>query len=176
MSILRLPEYRKRFQFWNCVCCWAPSSEAAHYKGDFVGTGLEKPPDQQCAPLCTWCHRTGPIAQHRGNEKLWWKARGIDPLELGKRLHATWDADPKDAQGIYEIIGQTHEAIKQFANNAFAVDMLAFNDGPTLALMDVAIASHKVHLVSMGAAESYEQRVASLNAQMRATLEKLEAT
>ena len=175
MNLWRSPDYRKRFQHWHCVNCWAPSSEAAHCRIGWVGMGLEKPADSCCTPLCSWCHRTGPIAQHKGNEEAWWKARGVDPLDLAARLHRTWLADPKDAQGIYEILGGTHYAIEEFVWNAYRASKLEFDASPSPDNAEATLNAFKAHLVSLGAAEQYEQRVASLKAALDTTLAELEA-
>uniref|UniRef100_A0A2A4YRR0 Uncharacterized protein n=1 Tax=OCS116 cluster bacterium TaxID=2030921 RepID=A0A2A4YRR0_9PROT len=45
-------------------------------------TGMqEKPHDKWTVPLCAWCHREGPNAQHKMNECKFWKERNIDPVE-----------------------------------------------------------------------------------------------
>ena len=68
--------------------------EAAHVRyGSPVhgkpATGMgTKPDDRWTVPLAAEIHREGPEAQHAANEREWWEARGIDPLDVALRLHA----------------------------------------------------------------------------------------
>lgn len=170
MKLFRSPAYRACFQHWPCVTCSAPSSEAAHVKGDFVGMGLQKPPDNHLVPLCTWCHRTGPEAQHNGNETAWWEARGIDPLLLAEQLYAIWTADPKDAQGIDEAIGMAHMAIEKHAWNAFKRVQEQFEHAASHEHAAEALGAYKIHLIATGAGQGYEGAVALMDEQMNAML------
>lgn len=46
-------------------------------------TGLQiKPDDRFAVPLCRAAHREGKGAQHSRGERLWWEARGLDPLKI----------------------------------------------------------------------------------------------
>jgi hypothetical protein len=59
--------------------------EAAHIRSGYSEagwppTGMQvKPSDFRALSLCALCHREGPDAQHRGNERAWWAARNIYP-------------------------------------------------------------------------------------------------
>lgn len=112
----RSKKYREQFQFWPCVVCTAPSSEAAHVRIGQQGIGM-KPADSCCVPLCSYCHRTGPDAQHRHNEREWWEARGVNPLVLSRRLHTFWLDNPgrPDAQSVFETLNAAHTAIETHA-------------------------------------------------------------
>lgn len=90
-----------------CLVSAAAPSEAAHIRyGDPAWgkpeTGMgEKPSDMWALPLSTHWHRTGPLAQHHFNERLWWEWIGIDPLEVCSRL---WPAR-EDLEAMEEIAG-----------------------------------------------------------------------
>ena len=70
-------------------------SEAAHVRygdpaHDKRPTGMgEKPDDRWCVPLSAHWHRLCDNAQHRHNERNWWKAFDIDPLKVCIEL---WEA------------------------------------------------------------------------------------
>jgi len=60
-------------------------------------TGMaERPDDRWAVPLCHQIHRTGPGAQHRANERVWWASRMIDPLAIAAAL---WNASGDDEIG-----------------------------------------------------------------------------
>ncbi len=42
----------------------------------------ERPSDFWVLPLCPSHHREGPDAQHKANERDWWKRHGINPLPI----------------------------------------------------------------------------------------------
>lgn len=72
-----------------CVCGRHPPVEAAHIR---IGiTGMQrKPDDARALPLCAWCHREGPDAQHKGAELDFWNRFEIDPLALAAKLYAEY--------------------------------------------------------------------------------------
>lgn len=81
------------------ACAVGPSgcfgaTEAAHIRYGRPGAGnaglQRKPDDRDAVPLCRGHHRDGPDAQHRGSERAWWIARGIDPHALADRLYAEY--------------------------------------------------------------------------------------
>ena len=82
-----------------CCACGAPRSEAAHVRYSDAATGKvcavgQKPGDEWTVPLCAYCHRTGPHAQHKNGEREWWAGRRIDPLALSALLfEATGDRE-----------------------------------------------------------------------------------
>ena len=73
-------------------------AEAAHVRYGDPEQGkphtpmARKPGDNYALPLCAECHRTGPDAQHKSNERAWWAGRGINPIERCNALHAAWTA------------------------------------------------------------------------------------
>lgn len=77
----------------QCLACGAEPAEAAHIKmGDYLrgksGPSLGKrPPDRWVTPLCPRCHRLGSDCQHAGDERTWWEAHRIDPIDVAARLH-----------------------------------------------------------------------------------------
>lgn len=79
-----------------CLACGAtpPRTEAAHLRygdPDFAKPKTpmgRKPDDCWSVPLCAYCHREGPDAQHRSNERVWWEARSIVVLDVARRLYA----------------------------------------------------------------------------------------
>ena len=83
-----------------CLVCKRPGpSEVAHvrYAAPDHGkppTGLgAKPSDVWTVPLCAWCHRDGPDAQHKSGERAWWARKGIDPVAVAKALRAAGSVD-----------------------------------------------------------------------------------
>lgn len=94
-----------------CVACGSREHvEAAHIRAGYPSAGWrptgmqEKPDDTRCAPLCASCHREGPDAQHRSNERTWWSARGIDPPDLCRALRKAYDANEDGSQVIRRFI------------------------------------------------------------------------
>ena len=93
-----------------CTVCGSRwSVEAAHvrYADSSYGkckTGMgTKPDDRWTVPLCAECHRTGTDAQHAENEHVWWRARGIDPLNVAMRLYGA-SGDEEAAELILKAI------------------------------------------------------------------------
>jgi hypothetical protein len=83
-----------------CIRCGKTAGiEAMHIRSGYsvagwAPTGMqEKPSDYRTAPGCRSCHRDGPDAQHRTNERKWWEALGIFPPDLCAELRAAFDAD-----------------------------------------------------------------------------------
>lgn len=76
----------------NPSCRHVPA-EAAHIRMGNIdigkpSTGMqEKPDDRWAVPLCAWCHREAPNAQHKMNEGKFWKAVGVDPFQLAAKLY-----------------------------------------------------------------------------------------
>lgn len=69
-----------------CECCGSVVRvEAAHIRSGYPEegwppTGMQvKPSDRRALSLCALCHREGPDAQHKSNERAWWRARNIYP-------------------------------------------------------------------------------------------------
>lgn len=77
-----------------CVACLRQPSEAAHIRSGSRRHGkrptgvAEKPTDLWTLPLCASCHRTGPRAQHAGNELEFYRRHGIDPFATALALWA----------------------------------------------------------------------------------------
>lgn len=87
-----------------CVCCGSAARiEAAHIRASYPSAGwaptgmAQKPDDVRVVPLCSTCHREGPDAQHRSNERAWWSARGIDPPDLCAALRRAYEANTDGA-------------------------------------------------------------------------------
>lgn len=72
-----------------CACSRFPPSEAAHIRYGLTGM-QRKPDDCRAVPLCAWCHREGPEAQHKGDEQEFWARLEIDPLALATNLYAEY--------------------------------------------------------------------------------------
>ena len=76
-----------------CTACLSMPVEVAHVRYSFPAGGkratgkAEKPSDKWCIPLCPWCHRLAPDAQHNSNEREWWEKRHINPLDICERLY-----------------------------------------------------------------------------------------
>jgi hypothetical protein len=81
-----------------CVCGRAPKSEAAHIRMAALELGkanpgmAAKPDDRHAVPLCSWCHRDAPDAQHKGSERAFWDRLEIDPFAVAARLYARYTA------------------------------------------------------------------------------------
>lgn len=76
-----------------CLSCdQDPAGVAAHVRmtrtgKPIAGTGM-KPGDQWTLPLCDACHTSGPGAQHRVGEVMFWADLGLDPLVICQRLYS----------------------------------------------------------------------------------------
>ena len=87
---------RKHLAFVRSVGCIFDGrpAEAAHVRYGDIATGkphtpaYRKPSDIYAVPLCAECHRDGPVAQHKSNEREWWERKGVDPLPLAAALYA----------------------------------------------------------------------------------------
>jgi hypothetical protein len=88
------PGYLAFLRLKPCCVCGRPSpgTEAAHIRIGFFGKGI-KPHDKHAVPLCGWCHRDGPSAQHKMNETEFWSLWEIDPFELAAKLYAEYGGD-----------------------------------------------------------------------------------
>lgn len=82
-----------------CEACGTTQRvEAAHIRSGYpeAGWGLTgmqvKPSDQRSLSLCAGCHREGPNAQHRGNERAFWAALGIHPPTRCAEVYADFTA------------------------------------------------------------------------------------
>lgn len=77
-----------------CFCGRAAPSEAAHLRMGNLSIGkrptgmAEKPSDFWALPLCSWCHREGPLSQHVIGEEKFWKHANINPFSLAIGLYA----------------------------------------------------------------------------------------
>lgn len=80
-----------------CLRCGSFGVEAAHVRygdpahGKGKTAAFRKPDDCWTVPLCGWCHRLAPDAQHNSNERLWWEGLRIDPLQVASLI---WAARP----------------------------------------------------------------------------------
>ena len=72
--------------------------EAAHVRAGYPEAGwrptgmAEKPDDRRTLPLCRDCHRDGPGAQHRMNERQFWAELGVYPPEACAALVKQYEA------------------------------------------------------------------------------------
>jgi hypothetical protein len=75
-----------------CIPFCNRPSEAAHLRMENLAIGKEmtgkgeKPHDKYTVPLCGNHHRDGIDAQHKSNEELWWKLRGLNQWAIADRL------------------------------------------------------------------------------------------
>lgn len=86
------PSYLDLIRQLPCILSGRPA-EAAHIryadaKHGKADTGAaRKPDDKWCLPLAPELHRMNIGCQHdAGDERAWWAAMGIDPLEICTRL------------------------------------------------------------------------------------------
>lgn len=81
----------------NPQCPGGHPIEAAHVRMTDLEAGkrytgkAERPSDRWAVPLCSWCHREGPQAQHRGSEAAFWQRVGVDPIALAKKIWRDWE-------------------------------------------------------------------------------------
>lgn len=71
-------------------------NECGHVRMGTDGGGGLKPSDRYTVPLCSWCHRLGPKAQHQVGEPAFWGALGIDPTDPALRL---WTVSGDEEKG-----------------------------------------------------------------------------
>lgn len=83
----------------RCASCGSRRNvEAAHLRMANLAhgkaePGSHKPSDCWVTPLCDWCHRISPDAQHVVGEAVFWERLGIDPFALCLSL---WRASGDD--------------------------------------------------------------------------------
>lgn len=83
----------------GCAFCGARPAEAAHIRmGNITfgkpDTGMQERPDDRWAiPLCAWCHREGPYAQHKIGEERFWRMVGANPFILAGALYQEYGGD-----------------------------------------------------------------------------------
>lgn len=93
------PKYLEFVRTKPCCVCRASPTEAAHIRmaNPAIGkpsTGMsEKPDDRYSVPLCAWCHRESPKAQHKMNEAEFWRWNGIDPFKLAASLYRAYGGE-----------------------------------------------------------------------------------
>lgn len=85
------PGYLAFLRTEPCTCCGRrpPGTEAAHIRIGLFAKGM-KPHDKHAVPLCSWCHRDGPEAQHKMNETEFWRMWGMDPFEIAASFYAVY--------------------------------------------------------------------------------------
>lgn len=92
-EIKRDADYLALVRKCPCLSCdQDPAGVAAHVRMSragkpIAGTGI-KPGDQWTLPLCDMCHTSGPGAQHRVGEVMFWSDLGLDPLVICQRLYS----------------------------------------------------------------------------------------
>lgn len=109
-----------------CLTCGAEPAEAAHLRyGDaeagkpFTGKG-QRPADRWANPLCPSCHRNGPDHQHSANERAWWAARGIDPINAAHRLYELSRAERDRGATFSEIAALMRALVRKLRREAHA--------------------------------------------------------
>lgn len=82
-----------------CMKCGTTQRvEAAHVRAGYPEDGwrptgmAEKPDDARTLPLCGDCHREGPDAQHKRNEREFWSDLGIYPPDACRALRKRFEA------------------------------------------------------------------------------------
>lgn len=85
-----------------CVCGSRIRVEAAHLRHGLTGMG-RKPDDRLAVPLCAWCHREGPNAQHKMNEMVFWSLAMIDPFSIASFLYKEYGGTGGKAKGPRKI-------------------------------------------------------------------------
>ncbi|WP_300573467.1 hypothetical protein [Phenylobacterium sp.] len=82
-----------------CMKCGTTQRvEAAHVRAGYPEDGWrptgmqEKPDDVRTLPLCRDCHREGPDAQHKRNERTFWSDLGIYPPDACRSLRKRFEA------------------------------------------------------------------------------------
>jgi hypothetical protein len=80
-----------------CLICGRTPSDAHHVKFAELRAIGRKVSDRYTVPLCRLHHRD---LHRRGNERLWWKKKGIDPLPVAATLWAETHAVVSDESGI----------------------------------------------------------------------------
>lgn len=66
--------------------------EAAHIRIGLFAKGM-KPHDKHAVPMCGWCHRDGPEAQHKMNETEFWAMWELDPFDIAAKFYAEYGGD-----------------------------------------------------------------------------------
>lgn len=95
----------------QCLVCGSAPVEAAHIRTGSIKHGKrpvgvgERPSDLWTVPLCHRCHRTGPEAQHAGNELAFYQRHRIDPFATALALWA--------ASGDFETMMSIVKAARQ---------------------------------------------------------------
>lgn len=94
-----------------CLSCLGGPAEAAHVRFSDasrgkVNPGMGRKDDFYVVPLCHWCHRDGPEAQHRCNEADWWAGKGIDVLSICAALREV----SGDVEAGWRIVRTAREA------------------------------------------------------------------
>jgi hypothetical protein len=79
----RNKEHLRYVTLQPCLLCARKPSDAHHLRFVRPRALGRKPSDEFAVPLCRIHHR----AAHRaGDEQAWWKAAGIDPLKIARKL------------------------------------------------------------------------------------------
>jgi hypothetical protein len=90
------PKHLTAVRACPCLICGVETSrsEAAHIRmgsrdHNKMPAGIgQKPADKWTLPLCSWHHRDGPEAQHKGSERAFWQRHGIDPFGVAEALYS----------------------------------------------------------------------------------------
>lgn len=81
-----------------CECAHIRYGDPEHGK-PMTGMG-EKPDDRWVLPLTPEEHRLANDAQHRSNERAWWRSKGLNPLILCRDLYEIWSNGKKDVEAL----------------------------------------------------------------------------
>lgn len=92
--------------------------EVAHCKSPYPEAGWrafghsEKGHDENCAPICSEHHRTGPEAQHRnpyGDEAAWWAHFGVYPPAFCAALVEAFAQGASGEQVVHKFARQARK-------------------------------------------------------------------
>jgi hypothetical protein len=82
---IRAPEHVKWVATLPCLVCQRRPADAHHLKRVQPNAMGRKPGDQWVIPLCRIHHRA---LHDAGDENGWWKAQGINAVEIAQNLWA----------------------------------------------------------------------------------------
>jgi hypothetical protein len=108
----RNKEHLRYVTLQSCLLCGRKPADA-HHLGFVQPRALgRKPSDEFAVPLCRIHHR----AAHRaGDERAWWKAAGIDPLKIARKL---WkDTRANQGQDRPNLSSQTTRTDRPLTSN-----------------------------------------------------------
>jgi hypothetical protein len=100
-----------------CLVCGRAPSDAHHLKFTEQRAMGRKVSDKFTVPVCRLHHRD---LHRRGNERVWWKNQGIDPLPIAASLWVRTHTVDSTAAELANTSGLAEFSGKQFANGSGA--------------------------------------------------------